>query len=90
MSEFTFGVTFYPDQWPREIWDENYRKIAETGFNTVRFGEMAWDWVERQDNEFDWEELDTAMDLANKNGIKVVLAWLLRRRLPGCCANIRR
>ncbi len=87
MSEFTFGVTFYPDQWPREIWDENYRKIAETGFNTVRFGEMAWDWVERQDNEFDWEELDTAMDLANKNGIKVVLGlassqaptWLLRK-----------
>lgn len=73
MNEFTFGVTFYPDQWPREIWEENYRKIKETGFNTVRFGEMAWDWVEPQDNEFNWEELDLAMDLANKNGIKVVL-----------------
>ena len=43
---FPFGVTFYPDQWPRENWENEFLKISESGFNVVRFGEMAWNWVE--------------------------------------------
>jgi beta-galactosidase len=86
-KEFPFGVTFYPDQWPQEIWDESFRKIKETGFNVVRFGEMAWDWVQPQEDKFSWDELDKALELANKYGVKVVFGlatsqsptWLLRK-----------
>lgn len=86
-KEFPFGVTFYPDQWPKDIWEESFEKIKDTGFNVVRFGEMAWDWVQPDEDEFTWDELDLALKLADKQGIKVILGlatsqaptWLLRK-----------
>jgi beta-galactosidase len=68
-----FGVTFYPDQWPVETWEENFREIKKTGFNIVRFGEMAWDWIEPSPGRFDFAGLDRAMDICHKHGIKVLL-----------------
>ena len=70
---FPFGVTFYPDQWPQETWEENFKHIKKTGFNVVRFGEMAWDWVEPDAGKFLFAGLDRAMDLCAKHGLKVLL-----------------
>ncbi|MFA5113384.1 MAG: alpha-amylase family protein [Candidatus Margulisiibacteriota bacterium] len=68
-----FGVTFYPDQWPVETWEENFREIKKSGFNVVRFGEMAWDWLEPAPGKFDFAGLDRAMNICHKHGIKVLL-----------------
>ena len=68
-----FGVTFYPDQWPRETWEENFKNIKNAGFNLIRFGEMAWDWVEPDAEKFSFAGLDKAMDLCAKLGLKVLL-----------------
>ena len=84
---FPFGVTFYPDQWPKEYWETAFSQIAESGFNIVRFGEMAWNWIEPRDGDFRFEDLDEALNLANKYGIKVLLGiptsmappWLIRK-----------
>ena len=70
---FPFGVTFYPDLLPKEEWEKNFLKISEAGFNTIRFGEMAWGLIEPKDGSFNFEDFDRAMDLANKYGLKVVL-----------------
>ncbi|MDD4178480.1 MAG: beta-galactosidase [Candidatus Margulisbacteria bacterium] len=87
---FPFGVTFYPDQWPAETWAENFKNIKKAGFNVVRFGEMAWDWIEPQPGSFSFAELDRAMDMCAKFGIKVLLGiptsqvppWF-HRKYPG-------
>jgi len=70
---FPFGVTFYPDLLPKEEWEENFAKIAETGFNTIRFGEMIWGLIEPKEGSFNWEDVDLVMELANKHGLKVLL-----------------
>jgi beta-galactosidase len=80
-----FGVTYYPDQWPPETWESTFRQIKESGFNLVRFGEMAWDWIEPAAGKFNFSGLDRAMDLCQKVGLKVLLGvptcqaptWLL-------------
>lgn len=84
---FPFGVTFYPDQWPKEYWDTAFSQIAASGFNIIRFGEMAWNWVEPREGEYRFEELDEALALADKHGLKVLLGiptsmaptWLIRK-----------
>jgi len=84
---FPFGVTFYPDQWPKDTWEKEFLRISESGFNIVRFGEMAWNWVEPEDGKFDFTDMDMAMDLADKYGLKVVLGigtsqappWLIKK-----------
>jgi len=87
---FPFGVTFYPDQWPEETWAENFKNIKKAGFNIIRFGEMAWDWVEPEPGKFDFSGLDRAMDMCDKFGLKVLLGiptsqvppWF-HRKFPG-------
>lgn len=84
---FPFGVTFYPDQWPEERWEDEFSKISQSGFNTVRFGEMAWNWVEPREGKFNFSGMDLAMKLADKYGLKVILGigtsqapqWLIRK-----------
>ncbi|MBU1871173.1 beta-galactosidase, partial [Patescibacteria group bacterium] len=76
-----------PDQWPKEYWDQAFAQIKGTGFEVVRFGEMAWDWLEPGDSSFKFKELDAAMDLCGKHGLKVILGtaiaqapqWLISR-----------
>jgi beta-galactosidase len=68
-----FGVTYYPDQWPRDTWDKTFAEIKQAGLNIVRFGEMAWDWVEPEPGQFDLSGLDHALDLCHKHGLKVLL-----------------
>ncbi len=71
--KFPYGVTYYPDQWPKETWDKTLREIKQAGLNIIRFGEMAWDWVEPEPGKFDFSGMDQAMDLCAKHGIKVLL-----------------
>lgn len=68
-----FGVTYYPDQWPRKTWDKTFREIRAAGLNLVRFGEMAWDWIEPEPGKFNFKGLDEAMALCQKHGLKVLL-----------------
>jgi beta-galactosidase len=69
---FIFGVTFYPDLWPREDLPGAFSKIAEAGMNVVRFGEMAWGNIETAPGRFDFAVFDEAIKLAAKNGIQVL------------------
>lgn len=81
------GVTFYPDQWPKDYWNKAFSEIAASGFKIVRFGEMAWNWMEPTDGKFSFDDLDEAMGLAAKFGLKVLLGiptsqaptWLIRK-----------
>lgn len=80
------GVTFYPDQWPKEYWNRAFSEIASAGFKLVRFGEMAWNWMEPSDGKFNFTGLDEAMDIAGKHGLKILLgiptsqapSWLIK------------
>lgn len=84
---FPYGVTFYPDLWPQDSWEDNFRRIAKAGFNIVRFGEMAWNWVQPQEDVWRFKELDKALKIAYKHGLKVLLGlatsqapmWLMRK-----------
>jgi beta-galactosidase len=82
-----FGITFYPDQWPEEYWEKAFTEIKQSGLDVVRFGEMMWDWVEPQEDNFTFEALDKAMSLCRKSGLKVILGtgiaqapqWMIKK-----------
>lgn len=80
----TVGSYYYPEQWPRSQWERDIKKMAETGFEFTHFGEFAWGYIEPQDGKFDFKWLDEAVEIAHKNGVKVIMctstatppAWL--------------
>lgn len=87
VDRFELGVCYYPEQWPEKMWDEDFRRMAETGFTIVRMGEFAWSIFEPEEGDYQFGLFDRAIDLAHSHGLKVVLgtptatppAWLTER-----------
>ncbi|PSK85832.1 beta-galactosidase [Limimaricola soesokkakensis] len=69
----TLGCCYYPEQWPRTIWAEDARRMAETGLTWVRIGEFAWAKLEPRPGELRWDWLDEAIWTLGEAGLKVVL-----------------
>ncbi len=86
-AEFRFGVSWYPEQWPRERWETDLQLMQKAGFNTVRLAEFSWSTLEPEEGKYDFAWLDDAIALATKHGMKVVLgtptaappAWLTQK-----------
>lgn len=69
-----FGGDYNPEQWPREVWDEDVRLMRSAGVNLATVGVFSWATLEPAPGarEFGW--LDEALDLLHANGIGVALA----------------
>lgn len=67
------GVYYYPEHWPTDQWERDFRKMTELGFEFTHFGEFAWAFLEPAEGKFDFAWLDRAIDLASRAGLKVVL-----------------
>ncbi|WP_204115567.1 beta-galactosidase [Shimia biformata] len=83
----TIGTCYYPEHWPRDIWQEDARRMAEAGLTWVRIGEFSWSRLEPQPGQYDFDWLDQAISVLGAAGLKVVLGtptatpprWMLDR-----------
>jgi len=81
------GTCYYPEHWPRAVWAEDARRMAETGLVWVRIGEFAWSRLEPAPGAYDFGWLDAAIATLGAAGLKVVLGtptatpprWMLDR-----------
>lgn len=67
------GAAFFPEQQPRATWPEYVARLAEAGIQFVRLGEFAWDKLEVREGEFNWEWLDTVLELLARHNIQALL-----------------
>ncbi|MBL8299669.1 MAG: beta-galactosidase [Rhodanobacteraceae bacterium] len=72
-SKMQIGVFYYPEQWPQAQWSRDLGNIAKLGFSFTHYGEFAWTYLEPDEGRFDFAWLDTAIELAHKAGLKVIL-----------------
>lgn len=72
-GRLALGVCYYPEQWPRALWQDDARRMAELGLEWVRIGEFAWSHIERSPGVFTWEWMDEAIDVLGRAGLKVIL-----------------
>ncbi|EPX80982.1 beta-galactosidase [Litoreibacter arenae] len=83
----TLGTCYYPEHWPRDIWEQDARRMAEAGLTWVRIGEFAWSRLEPAPGQYSFDWLDDAIDVLGNAGLKVVLGtptatpprWLVDR-----------
>ncbi|MDT3345062.1 beta-galactosidase [Microbacterium aquilitoris] len=82
-----YGADYNPEQWPREVWDDDIRLMRAAGVNIVSLGIFSWGLLEPRPGEFDFAWLDDIIELLHANGIDVDLAtatasppsWMARR-----------
>lgn len=79
-----FGCDYNPEQWSREVWQEDVVLMREAGVDLVAINIFGWSSIEPRDGIYDFDGLDAIIDLLHANGIRVNLgtgtastpAWL--------------
>ena len=75
---FPYGAVYFRKTNPPEAdWARDHETAARTGMNIFRHWFM-WSAIEVAPGKYDWSDYDRMMDLAAKNGIKVIIAELVR------------
>ena len=46
MSAYAYGGDYNPEQWPRQVWDEDVRLMVEAGVDLVTVGVFSWAQLE--------------------------------------------
>ncbi|NTW39256.1 MAG: beta-galactosidase [Cellulomonadaceae bacterium] len=69
-----FGGDYNPEQWPREVWEEDVVLMRAAGVTTVTVGVFSWSLLEPTEGAFDADWLADVLDLLHSNGIDVILA----------------
>jgi beta-galactosidase len=73
VNTIAFGGDYNPEQWPREVWDEDVRLMLEAGVNLVSVGIFSWALLEPREGEFDFGWLDDVIEKLHAAGIGVSL-----------------
>ncbi|EFL89239.1 beta-galactosidase [Ahrensia sp. R2A130] len=69
----TLGVCYYPEHWPRDMWEHDAARMVECGITVVRIGEFSWSRIEPSRDDFQFEWLDDAVEVLAKAGLNIVM-----------------
>lgn len=82
-----YGGDYNPDQWPREVWDEDMRLLKLAGVDVATIGVFSWSRLQPDETTYNFEWLDEVMDMLHHNSIYACLAtataahpaWMAKR-----------
>lgn len=82
-----FGGDYNPEQWPKEIWQEDMRLFDLAHINSPTINVFSWATIQPSENEYDFEQLDEIVNMLVERDYKIVFAtstaalpaWLCRR-----------
>lgn len=83
----TLGTCYYPEHWPKEMWGQDAKRMAEAGLTWVRIGEFAWSELEPTPGDYRYDWLDEAIETLGTAGLRVVLGtptatpprWMIKK-----------
>jgi beta-galactosidase len=83
----SLGVCYYPEQWDRSKWPDDFSAMRDLGLRYVRIGEFAWSRLEPAPEKYQFGWLQEVLDLAVARGLSVTLGtptatppkWLVDR-----------
>lgn len=73
-NKIAYGGDYNPEQWDEATWEEDMRLFKLAHIDTVTLNVFSWAALQPDENTYCFDKLDKIMDLAKKNGLKVVLA----------------
>ena len=86
-KRLVLGTCYYPEHWPKALWEEDIKRMLATGIEVIRIAEFAWNLTEPQEGIFTFDFFDSFLDLCDKLGMKVIFgtptatppAWLTEK-----------
>lgn len=68
-----FGVDYYPEHCPPDLWQRDAVMMKEMGIEVVRMAEFSWAKMEPSPGIYDFGWLDEAIELLGEQGITTML-----------------
>ena len=69
-----YGGDYNPNQWPREIWDEDMRIFRDARINSATVNVFSWARLQPSEETYDFEQLDDIVDMLSRENYDIVLA----------------
>ncbi|WP_353808738.1 beta-galactosidase [Agromyces sp. SYSU T00194] len=69
-----YGGDYNPEQWPREVWNEDVALMQRGGITLATVGVFSWAKLEPRQGEYDFAWLDDVLDGLHAGGVRVDLA----------------
>ncbi|MDC0147050.1 beta-galactosidase [Amylibacter sp.] len=73
MTKPKLGTCYYPEHWPREMWEKDALRMVELGLSWVRIGEFCWSRIEPQEGSFDFEWLDAVVEVLRRHNLDIIM-----------------
>ena len=68
------GGDYNPEQWPSDIWEEDFTLMEKAGMTSATVGVFSWVSLEPAEGKFTFDWLDKVMDGLHAHGLQAVLA----------------
>ncbi|MCC5895937.1 MAG: beta-galactosidase [Alkalibacterium sp.] len=86
-DKMLYGGDYNPEQWPKDIWEEDMRMFNEAHINSATINVFSWARLQPSENEYDFSELDAVIERLAKEDMEIVLgtstaaipAWMCRK-----------
>lgn len=69
-----YGGDYNPNQWPREIWDEDMRIFRDARINSATINVFFWAKLQPSEDVYDFAELDEIIEMLSRENYDIVLA----------------
>ena len=69
-----YGGDYNPEQWPEEVWKQDYQLFDAARINTVTVGVFTWALTQPAPDVYDFSTLDRIVERATAEGRSICLA----------------
>lgn len=69
-----FGGDYNPNQWPKEVWQEDMRIFKDANINSATVNVFSWAKIQPSETEYYFDELDEIIEMLTKENYDIVLA----------------
>lgn len=73
-NRILYGGDYNPNQWGRDIWEEDMRLFSKAGINSVTINVFSWAKLQPSENEYNFNELDEIVEMLSRENYDIVLA----------------
>lgn len=87
IQQIMYGGDYNPNQWPREIWNEDMIFFKDASINTATINVFSWARLQPNEDTYDFSELDEIVNMLSKENFNIIMAtstaalpaWLVKK-----------
>lgn len=73
-NRILYGGDYNPNQWPRDIWEEDMKLFKDARINSATINVFSWAKIQPAEEQYDFAELDDMINMLSDENYDIVLA----------------